>query len=152
MRSCFRNQDRKMFPDFPQRIAGHKYELVENEKIDNIEFFVARLSEDLPVAVAKFSQQQIDLFNVSSCYRNLSNSNSYPPVDSIKYLKTLRQCRWHGPFKELTQDWYYFLTINQEGDNEYYVRLELQLIPCAINLAFYKGNLGIRNKIELRNS
>lgn len=107
------------------KIAGHNLQLVQDEEIDKVDFFLEKINTDMTRALNKFNMIRTKLYDVSRFFLNLKNARNEPPVDKIAYLSTLGECRWSGPYKELSLDWYYFVAINDSGDNDYYVRLEV---------------------------
>ena len=140
LRSCFANPDRLKYPEFTSKICcwQRPYPLYTGSV--SYKSIFSTLS---PKLVEKFDNAKIFVHNKSRLWDHLARNPLYDPVDKAAFCETIKQCRWYGPYRWESGDWFYFISINQEGDNQFYVSLELDLTKNSSQTAsfyFYWSN------------
>ena len=79
----------------------------------------------------KFNEEGIrvgDTEGLKEYYKELDSQA--PRVNSEEFKNDLRDCTWQGPFVYDTAeklDHYFFFSINENGNNSYYVLIEINL-------------------------
>lgn len=71
-----------------------------------------------------FKSKQISLYDT---FDFIEFATFCDPVDVDLYLATIKDSRWHGPYKDDDAAYYYFPAINSSGDNQYFVMLSVDL-------------------------
>ena len=63
----------------------------------------------------KFDSSQISLYDTSEFWEHVTDDPELEKVDAFEYLQTIKNCRWHGPYKSVSPDTYFFITIDDTG-------------------------------------
>ena len=125
IKSCFSNPDRRKFEGFP---ASREFgDLTLHPEERTAEYFIEKAKNRFPQAMVDFNNQQIRLQATSYLYTNFFKNPAKPTVDKEKYLEEIKNSKWHGPYKDDTDDNFVFCTINSSGDNDYLVTLSVTL-------------------------
>ena len=115
IRGCFSNPRRKDHPEFMNKIWGNYTKIYnQNETPDH---WINLLKPEL---IQKFNSSKITLHDTSKFKSDYI-------ADKEPYLQAIRTQSWHGPYTYDSLDWFYFVSINQSGDNIYFVYLGLDL-------------------------
>lgn len=114
---CFANPDRQRFPDFFKTFAQSSYNFSSDSRYNSSEYFTDLVNPELE---SKFNQEAIRLHNQEYLGERFNSTNQ---VDTELYLRTVKKCRWYGPYKETSSDIFCFFAITHTGDNDYTVGL-----------------------------
>ena len=114
IRGCFSNSGRKQHPEFFKNIGWTWLSLLnENESAEYwINLIPAKTRE-------KFNSEKLNLHTPE-----LWSSDQH---ELQPFLQSIKDCKWCGPYKADDYPNCYFVSINNSGDNEYYVCLLLNL-------------------------
>ena len=52
-----------------------------------------------------------------------------PSTRTSEYLKQIQTQKWSGPYKNTDYDYFSFYSLNETGDNKYYVRIVIMFVP-----------------------
>ena len=121
LRKCYFNPQRDAFPNF---LRHNNKSLGSTTIIDSIGTFeesLKRIKEKAPNSLEKFNRARVKLADTSSFYTNFSNIATNQVIDKSEYLKTIRECKWYGPYGWPGLPEIIFLTINNTGNNNFYV-------------------------------
>ena len=55
--------------------------------------------------------------------KDMAHNNE--PVDKSLFISTISSCKWYGPYKHVPSERYYFLSLLESGDNEYYIEFQI---------------------------
>lgn len=134
VRQCFSNPGRSRFPEFLNQRGWRNKSIFFDENQDP-ELWMQKMK---PGLIKSFNSLKI--FLDDSTIFNPNSSHRKP------FLEAIKSSRWHGPYKGNSGDLFHFVSINQSGDNEYFVCLELCL-QSSVNdyLLFYKNCSHIAN-------
>lgn len=50
-------------------------------------------------------------------------------VDQEKFLETIKDCKWYGPFRHQHENKICIFSINEKGDNSHYVKIMINFSP-----------------------
>jgi len=79
----------------------------------------------MPAAQKKFDDAEINLYDVSTLYTE-------GPLQK-KFVEQIRSCRWYGPYENSeNKNCFIFVSLNDLGDNEYLVKLDLNFSKQSI--------------------
>lgn len=141
---CFSNPNRKKYPDFLNE--GGRIPISLYTEDDDPEYWVK-----------VFDPELIKNFNKARIFLTVDTSNFYfPHADKEPFLEAIKAQSWHGPYKYDFGEDIFFVTINQSGDNTYFVRLKLTTdYPLRrrhkqfISLDFYKDYSWMADSISI---
>lgn len=137
IKGCFSNPNRRKYPDFLRDKGWSSCDLY-TEHEDPV-YFINLLKPEL---IQEFNKAQIDLTDTSTF-----SISTY--IDKEPYLEAIRAQTWHGPYKIKSGDQFFFVSINQSGDNMYFVLIQFKLnIPPTQDL--YLRQYRNKSQIALR--
>lgn len=131
--ACSRNPHREEYPNFlNKKLNSDSFKLrTENQ---SPEYLMSILEPEL---VRKFDEAKIRLH--SRCLHLRYERDQLPCLEAIKKSK------WAGPYRKGIRENWFFVSIINTGDNNYYVMLNIDLThpPQFILIEFYEGNESI---------
>jgi len=71
-----------------------------------------RIKDQIPTALEEFNNSQIDLHDTGYLWSHHNNNSEKPQVDKNSYMEAIKSCRWYGPYKHDSHDYFYFYSIS----------------------------------------
>lgn len=133
LRSCYLNQDRMKFP-------GKVSSCVICLEHDQPDHYLQRINKELSALQKKFNNTQIRLHNTSKFSKK---SESGDDVDPKAYIEQITACRWYGPYVKGEARNLFFFSYNNNGSNEYVVRLQISFSRKNIAFSYMKNSFNI---------
>lgn len=125
VRSCYQNRRRKDFPKFFEESTNLFRFYAENE---SDQYFIDLLDkkERVKSVANNFNSKSISLHDFKRLreYKN-QKSEDIEIVDQNKYLRTISESRWYGPYYRRLSDCFSFVSAKTDGSQEYFVEIKL---------------------------
>lgn len=138
IKQCFSNPERYSYPNFAKE-RGWENSIYKLK--DNPEYWINVL---MPELIEQFNNAKIRL-------HDLDKINDKAGINAYEFLDTISRSQWCGPYKYDKKDNFFFLSIAQDGKNEYFVSLSIypkKVSYQKIYFQFWKNDYFIAKNYE----
>lgn len=147
IRSAFSNPNRTKYPNFAQRFDWSD-KLCHSTTAESL---IQKIENEKPNAIFLFDIQEIRVYDVSKFWEKENNDEvDGAEVDTTAYLRTIKRCRWCGPY--ISNDECYFYSIDGSGVNEHFLTFVIEFSDKygrpTISLYYNKNINWIRDQQE----
>lgn len=120
MKSCYANPDRLKYPDFFTERDWTR-DLSLYTKDTGPQYWIDLLK---PGLISRFDAEKIRLHSIDQMYMKSSNREL---IDAKLYLKQLKESKWCGPYAQEAHGFFYFVSVIEAGNNEYFASIYLNV-------------------------